>query len=677
MLNDQQTYKRATTAAGIGFGVQLFVALMLLLLGSWSMEPVVKLVMWYAFGGLGIWVCLWIVYKQHALERAEALEAEQLSKTHGTNEGIFASTLDDLSVARKRLDTLYKWFIPLFSVFTSLYLILLGIGGLAQFGFLEWALSYQRPVETQHILPMLGFLSGMALFGFLVSRYMAGMGKTPAWSMLNAGAGYLMGAVLMMVLMVVAYIAAYSDAHGLMWIMFKIISGLMIVIGIEVFLTFILDFYRPRKAGEIVRPAFDSRFLSLLTSPESIAKTINEAINYQFGFEITRSWFWQLLTRVAGGLLIFAILIMMLISCVVVVDTNQQAVVTRFGKLVGEPLTEGISFKLPWPISSVDYYDITTIRTLPIGSTEAIREDVKAILWTNEHGTGVPEYLIVALPTNVDLESDENLLPIALVEAQVSLNYRIRKDGLMDYLTTTTDPDGMVKAIASQHMSRYLYRKDIDTWIGGGASNAVQELRQLIQAEVDQRKLGIEVTSVDILSIHPPQEHEVAAKFHEVIGAEKQKQTMIGRAEQEAVKIQSKTGGSVKNVEQILKAYEELKTLQSQNADEKTLAAKTLEVEKLIRDGGGDAGQVIAEARAYRWERENRERGRAERFIKQLLAFEASPKLYKMRRYLEVLAEGLSGARKYMIVADRAKLVLRGDFKEAGGSPVLTAPPAP
>ena len=72
----------------------------------------------------------------------------------------------------------------------------------------------------------------------------------------------------------------------------------------------------------------------------------------------------------------------------------------------------------------------------------------------------------------------------------------------------------------------------------------------------------------------------------------------------------------------------------------------------------------IAEARAYRWERENAERGKAERFDQQLLAYRKAPNLYRMRAYLDVLAEALGDARKYMIVGDRGNLTIRGDFKE-------------
>jgi hypothetical protein len=35
-----------------------------------------------------------------------------------------------------------------------------------------------------------------------------------------------------------------------------------------------------------------------------------------------------------------------------------------------------------------------------------------------------------------------------------------------------------------------------------------------------------------------------------------------------------------------------------------------------------------------------------------------------MRRYLEVLSDGLSSARKYMVLGDREKLTIRLDLKD-------------
>ncbi|MEX0741578.1 MAG: hypothetical protein WD079_02195, partial [Phycisphaeraceae bacterium] len=109
MNEDQQTYQRAASSALLGLGVQIVITIVLLVVSLWARQPALYGAMLYALGGLGIWICLWLVYQQHRLERIEALEAEQLAAQHGTDNSIFEVSADDLSVARRRLNSLYKW----------------------------------------------------------------------------------------------------------------------------------------------------------------------------------------------------------------------------------------------------------------------------------------------------------------------------------------------------------------------------------------------------------------------------------------------------------------------------------------------------------------------------------------------------------------------------------------
>jgi hypothetical protein len=71
----------------------------------------------------------------------------------------------------------------------------------------------------------------------------------------------------------------------------------MILIGTEMLLSVIFGLYQPRRPGQRPRAAFDSRILGWLTHYESLGKIVGEAINYQFGFEVSDSWFYRLLAR--------------------------------------------------------------------------------------------------------------------------------------------------------------------------------------------------------------------------------------------------------------------------------------------------------------------------------------------------------------------------------------------
>ena len=127
MTEDQKTYGRATGASLGGLGIQVLIAAAFLILALWAGHLALWEAAWHALAGIPLWICLWIVYQQHRLERIEALEAEQLERRHGGDTSIFEVAVDDLSVARKRLAWLYRWVVPAVSLFTSIYLIAFGV----------------------------------------------------------------------------------------------------------------------------------------------------------------------------------------------------------------------------------------------------------------------------------------------------------------------------------------------------------------------------------------------------------------------------------------------------------------------------------------------------------------------------------------------------------------------
>ncbi|MEX2673603.1 MAG: SPFH domain-containing protein [Phycisphaeraceae bacterium] len=678
MNEDQQTYQRAASSALLGLGVQIVMTIVLLVVSLWARQPALYGAMLYALGGLGVWICLWLVYQQHRLERIEALEAEQLAAQHGTDNSIFEVSADDLSVARRRLNSLYKWGLPLTSVITSVYLIAVGF-------YLARLVSARLGAEDQgvpvQVLVLLFVCAGIALVGFLVSRYLAGMAKVPQWQLLRGGATFIMGNVLVLGLLAIAFAAAHYEFYVPLRYMVLVVPVLMIVVGIEMALNLILNFYRPRRPGEVPRPAFESRILGLLTTPESIAKTINETINYQFGFEVTRSWFWQLLSRVFVSLIIFAAAVLVVLSSVVIVEPDYKGVVTRFGALRGEPLEPGIHLKMPWPISRAHYYDTTAIRTLKIGSEP--REDVP-ILWTNVHAEHQASPFVVAPPRDRYTEPDRSVVgddqellkvterapDVFLVNAEMVVYYTIDPDRLLDYLMSSTQAgarvvDDRLRQLAELEFARHLVRHDVDEWIGTARVEAGRLIRETLQERADAADMGVKIRQVSIPSVHPPQ--EVAAAFHEVVGAEQRTQTTIQRAEQGAIETLANVAGSPGIADRIVSEIEKHEAMASEGASAEELLEQELLVERLMQQAGGQASVRITQARGYRWEKENVERGNAERFAGQLRAYEYAPSLFRVRRYLEVLAEGLGDSRKYILVGDRSNLTIRGDLTDVEG----------
>lgn len=726
MTEDQKTYQRAVSVSLLGLGVQILVAVSLLILWLWSKNEVLASAFYHGLGGLGLWAALWALFMQHKRERAEALDAEQIARRHGTDTSIFETSADDLAVAQKRLRWLYRWMVPVVSLATSAYLITLGTIVLRQNARRVDAIA----VPEENALGLMAATAGIAFVGFLISRYLAGMAKVPQWQLLRSGASYLMGNVLVALLLAISMLLINFDFHWLFRAMIYIVPIFMILVGVEIVLNFVLNLYRPRKAGETPRPAFDSRLLSFLTSPESIAKSIGEAINYQFGFEITRSWFWQLLSRVFGWLLLLGVVVILLVSCLVVVEPNQRAVVTRFGERRAV-FEAGPHLKLPWPIEQAEFYDVHSIRVITIGKAEnpdeqayfrEVRDpmespvtDEKVVLWSNRHmedelnlivapPPDAPRYDRDELPQETPSESDaaagpagepvSKAVPISLVNAEVMVLYRVHPDRLIEYINANADAaeveDKHQRAVrqragwSAQQREQDKFKPAPNVHADRVRNLAVSQVtRFLLQNTVDEwigsasvkvgeelleviRKeaepLGVEVTEVLIAGIHPPQ--KVADAFHEVINAQQQRETTIENADRDAIRIKVEAAGSVENAQRINKLIVERDRLRATAASQEELAEVERKIDDLLRRAGGQTAVIIAQARADRWTLENRERGRALAFEAQRQAYRAAPAFYTARKYLEVLSKGLADANKFIIAADRTDLTIRSDHKE-------------
>jgi regulator of protease activity HflC (stomatin/prohibitin superfamily) len=664
MSQDQQTYKRAATAALAGLIFQFVLALALALLGLYAQSTALHAASWYFFGGLPIWLILWVLFNQHRLERAEALEAEQLGRTDAQAAAIFDEAGQQLMVARNRLTTLYKFVLPIVSLFSAAYL--LALGGTLLYQAIDNTPSALRaaafsPRADAAIVSVAALV--IAFVGFLVARSIAGMTKVSEWSLLRGGAGYLMGNVVVTVLVFAAALAhRFGQPDGFM-VLAAVVPGIMILLGIETVLSFVLGAYRPRRPGEIVRPAFDSRILGWLTRPESLGKIVGEAINYQFGFEISRSWFYQLLARAVTPLVACGAVVLIAMSSIVIVAPQQEAVISSNGRF-DRVAQAGLTFKWPWPIGRVQRRDVYRVQQLTIGSAPEPTQRETAILWTNQHAKSPEQYLVTA-PAAVD-DGTGQAVAAGLVGATVTIKYRVAD--LQAYLTAAYSPpdkpDLFLHNLAERSVNAYFVTHDIDTLLAKGRTEAGDVLRREIQGAVDRERLGLAIVFVGLTTIHPPQDEEVAAKFHEQIDAQLERQTALEKAEQQAVTILAEVAGSREKALRINGAIQRLEQLKHEiegqsggdnSAVADQLAEQELEIEKLLDAAGGKAAQMIHQARAYRWQYALAERARAMRTASLYEQYRQAPEYFRKRLYLMTLAESLK---------DRRKIILTGEQKE-------------
>jgi len=97
-------------------------------------------------------------------------------------------------------------------------------------------------------------------------------------------------------------------------------------VGIETVLNLILEIYRPRVRGKAGRPLYESRLVGLLGQPEGLITTAAEALDYQFGFKVSETWFYRTLReRVLAMFIGLQILALVLSTMVTIIEPERVA----------------------------------------------------------------------------------------------------------------------------------------------------------------------------------------------------------------------------------------------------------------------------------------------------------------------------------------------------------------
>lgn len=670
MTDDQLVYRRGLHAALVGLAVQVILTVATGLVGLWTQSPAIQAATWHMLGGLPIWIVLALIYGQYETERREALASEKLATQDAASAVLFGQLSDELQRARQRLATLLGYGLPAVSFLVACYLVVAGVALFWRFAGLESAADPAVVVTLAPAANSVGLIfvaAGLAFVAFVTARWISGYTRVRSWQLLRGGASYLMSCFVLAALVLVGAIVASVVADT--WF-FRIIAvavpAVMFLVGLEILVTGLLSVYRPKRAGEVPRPAFDSRVLGLLTAPESLGQVVSELISYQFGVEVSRSWLYQLLGRAVTPLTMLGGAVLLGLSTLVVVGPDEQGLVLRWGAIRGSARPPGLHFKFPWPIETAVTYPVARVLQIGVSSDPAGRGQAdEAILWSTGDDTQATlgmEYF----PTALDARGDGAGAGMALVHADVFVQYRVRD--LVEFLSGAMAPQTALSALAQQEATRFFAGEDLDALLASGRVQGSAALRGAIQRRSDALQLGLDVVGVSVTSIKPPG-GTVSRAFHQQIGAQQERETLIQSGRRDAVTTLAKVAGSVDRSTRINAAIlrlDELRTSADGSAESRAaIAVQEHDIEDLLAEARGEAAELVHAARGYRWTKAVGERSARERFTGELLAFEKSPDYYRVRRFLEVLADGLAERRKFIIAGEHGELpILQMDFAD-------------
>jgi regulator of protease activity HflC (stomatin/prohibitin superfamily) len=680
MKADFQSYAQASSRCLWGLLLQFFMGLGLLIYSIYAGDLAARSASAFVFVGVPVWLLLLIVFDQHRRERIEALESESLAASDAAGSSVFEHAGEELRVAARRLHSMHKLVLPIASLIIGAVLIGVGIW------HLESGLTQVRPSEFKAPTER-GWALAIGLFmgfvGFVFARYVSGMAKQPVWSNLRAGGAYMVGASLVGLAMTVGNFVDIAGSDVVLRYLNAVYAIAMIVLGVEVMLNLVLNLYRPRKTGDVPRPAFDSRVLSFVAAPDRIAESIGEAINYQFGFNVSSSWFYKLLSRDLPVFVAIGLLSGWMLTMFAVVEPDQLGLRIRQGRLVEANLKPGLYFKRPWPFESIEVPEyivqnnegrierrertVTSLREIDLGTQpETEGEDqMRPRLWTGEVARN--ESYIIVRPTITTRRGEGVGKELSLLAVEIPLHYAVRNAEAYELLGPPEQRRYYLGQVARREATWYLATLTVDDLLSTRRIRAADELKRRIeQAFTRINPLGeeqgpvVEVLSVGIQGVRPPQ--PVARDFEVVVEAEEKARERLSAAREEAITTRTAIVGSVELADRIIEELDVLDAMVAAGRDEQSITEQKLKVQGLIEQAGGQAATILAEARAGRLNRHMTARASLIEYNGLVGTYLAAPAVFKARHYYAAWAQAIADGR--VVITNISNVETRFDLEE-------------
>jgi len=563
------------------------------------------------FLGLGVLVTFisWFQMRLEENERLEKLELDELARSRGAS--LFEAKDAGSFPARNAREQFEKYFVPGFAVL----LLLLEASG-------AWALWYWSGKNPAILKDASATAAGYTLAAgllFLFGRFSVTMARIENHRLLRPGASFLLAGAyvcLFTALGIAGVKFKYPDAD--LW-MARGLCALLGLMAVENLLTLLLEIYRPRIKGKVARPLYESRIAGLLAQPESLFTTAAQTLDYQFGFKVSETWFFQACKQNLPVLLLVQFAVLLLSTTVFFVDAGEQAVLEHYGKNAGV-YGPGAHWKLPWPADQIYRFRTEQIQSFAIGYTpDAQSEAANIVLWTVPHNE---ENFLVGNRATARVAdtgtNDVSAKPVGLITASIPVQFQITN--ITDWVYRNATPYELLTNLATAQVVHYFAGSDLNDVLSHGRLEAASALRDQIQAAANERQLGVKIVFVGLQDIHPPTGSDVAKTYENVVGAGQTRLAKILTAEAEAIRTNVMAGAQAFSITNV-----------------------------------ADANRVRVVTAAY---------ARAALFTNQIPAYAAAPSVYRQRLYLQNFAAATKGARKYVLLVTNTQDVIIFDLED-------------
>jgi regulator of protease activity HflC (stomatin/prohibitin superfamily) len=188
-----------------------------------------------------------------------------------------------------------------------------------------------------------------------------------------------------------------------------------------------------------------------------------------------------------------------------------------------------------------------------------------------------------------------------LVSVDATVSYRIRD--VVAFAFGSQNPRETLDALAYRLLMRETVATDLDRLLTADRTEFAKRFAVTLQQACDVQGLGLAILHVGFISLHPPV--GIAGAYEDVVSAEIERETRAARG----------------------RVYQET-----------TAPAAQAEATRAIREAEAEAARRLADAE-----------GAAARFRAALSASRTSPELFRFRRRLEALEDGLADRSLFVV----------------------------
>ncbi len=555
--------------------------------------------------GAFVVILAWLQGWLRAKEAQEQHDFESLQREKQASAALFESGGDSLRTKRSRV-FFEKWIVPLAS------LILAVTQGAVAWWL--WTSGYKHePMLIEQASVMMALFALYSVTTFFFGKYAVGLASLPSHRMIRPASSQMLFAALLGLVVVIASLVVWLGHPQVDHWLARTLAAFLGAVALESTLTLLLEIYRPRTQGREAHLIYESRLIGLVSQPGSLVSTLAGALDYQFGFKVSETWFYQWLERSFASLVLLQVGVLLISSTIMIIPPHEQATLERFGRLsqTGGVLGPGLHFKLPWPIERARRISTGEVRRFNVGFVpDPELENDRTLLWTKPHYLEESNLLVASREQVEDSSNPDAAVPVNLLTASIPVQFHITNIVYWAYLHA--EPELLLERLGTREVAHYLVSVDMLEIMATGRQEAAAELRKRIQEQADRHRLGVEILLVGLQDIHPPM--QVVEAYEAVIGATQERERRIHDA----------------------RAYA---------AERVPLAA-------------AEAVRLVAEANGTRTAKLFQAAGLAGQFTNRLAAFRSSPAVYQKRAYLEAVVAGTSSARKYLLTGDN----LRQDY---------------